>query len=231
MLENKKFVAWANENIIVVAGQTETEHPAEIEDAKGKAVPGCSLYPGLTCEQHKAIPGECRRPAEGLPAIEITNMMPNSWLVSPSGEVVQVESAVQQSAGKIEELVAEMQKEHGKPLTWKKYKKYQEAFELGDTALGGGKLKAAIKAFQKVEKDAKKLPEAMKEEVQKRLDAVNAKAAEAFAGIRDGSEDLTVKLKAANKLKTEVGARFKQGYLPIVDEIKVWLKEAKARAK
>ncbi len=66
MLENKKFVAWANENLIVVVGHTQADHPTEITDDKGKKTPGCPLYVGMTCEQHRAIPGECRSPADGL---------------------------------------------------------------------------------------------------------------------------------------------------------------------
>ena len=69
MLENGKFVDWANENIIVVVGHTEDKHPTEYEDEKGKMAPGCPLYRGLTCEQHRAITGECRNASDDLPKI------------------------------------------------------------------------------------------------------------------------------------------------------------------
>ncbi len=229
MLENKKFVEWANENIVVVIGHTQTDHPTEVEDAKGKKVTGCPLYKGMTCEQHRAIPGQCGNPGEGMPEVKSTNMMPNSWLVSPSGEVTKIEGADQQSGGKIEELVAEIQKAAGKHLSYKKYSKYLGSFEASDAALRGDKLKDAIKELAKVEKDAKKLPEGMKAEVTKRFDAINAKAVEALEAIKAG--DAAVGVKAANKLKTVVGKRFKRGYLPVVDQIKAWLKEAKAAAK
>ena len=230
MLENKKFVAWANENLVVVIGHTQEDHPTEYEDAKGKMQPGCPLYKGMSCEEHRAIPRECMSPPEGFPAVKSTNMMPNSWLVSPSGEVTQIASADQQSAGKIEEIVMESQKEAGKHLTWKKYSKHLESFEASDAALRDGKLKDAIKALMKVEKVAKKLPEGMQAEVGARVDGINAKAVEAFEEIKAG-EDTAAALKAANKLKNEVGARFKRGYLPVVDEIKTWIKETKAAAK
>lgn len=229
MLENKKFVEWANENLIVVVGHTQEDHPTEFEDAKGKKQPGCPLYRGMTCEEHRAIPRECMSPGEGMPAVKSTNMMPNSWLVGPDGEVSKIESAVQQSAGKIEELVMARQKEAGKHLTWKKYSKYLESFEASDTAMRDDKLKVAIKALQKVEKDTKKLPEGMSAEVEKRIEAINAKAVEKFEALKEG--DIAAAMKAANKLKTEVGARFKRGYLPVVEDIKAWLKEAKASAK
>ena len=227
MLENKKFVAWANENLVVVIGHTQEDHPTEHEDAKGKMQPGCPLYRGMTCEEHRAIPRECMSPPEGMPAVKSTNMMPNSWLVTPSGEVTQISGADQQSAGKIEEIVMASQKEAGKHLTWKKYGKYLESFEASDAALAEDKLKAAIKALMKVEKDTKKLPDGMKAQVDKRVEAINAKAVEAFEALKEGDDAI----KAANKLKNEVGARFKRGYLPVVDEIKTWLKEAKAAAK
>ncbi|MDJ0523610.1 MAG: hypothetical protein QNJ90_16185 [Planctomycetota bacterium] len=228
MLENKKFVAWANENIVVVVGHTETGHPTEIEDDKGKKTPGCPLYKGLTCEQHRALPGECRNPEDGLPKLESTNLMPNSWLVFPDGTVTQVESAVQQVPGKIEDLVAEKQKEIGKHLTWKKYTKYSETFATFDEALGADKLKDALKALKKVEKDTKKLPEGMVAEVDKRVDGLNKAAQEKLASIQDGEDEVAAKIKAANKLKNEVAARLKRGYLPVVEEIKDWVKRAKA---
>lgn len=231
MLENKKFVEWANENIVVVVGHTEDKHPTEYEDDKGKKVPGCPVYRGLTCEQHRAITGECRNPPDDLPKIEVGNGMPNSWLVAPDGTVVALEPADQQVASKIEDKVAELQKAAGKHLTWKKYGKYLDAFETGDAAVREGELKAAIKAYQKVEKDAKKLPAGMTAEVDKRLEALNAKAVEALEAIKTGDEEVVKRLKAANKLKNEVGLRFKRGYLPVVDEIKTWIKETKAAAK
>ncbi|MDA1196295.1 MAG: hypothetical protein O2894_14090 [Planctomycetota bacterium] len=226
MLENKGFVEWANENLVVVVGHNEENHATEYEDDKGKKQPGCPLYHGLTCEQHRAIPSECMNPGEGLPKVQSGNMMPNSWLVTPSGEVSAIESADQQSAGKIEDLVTEMQKAAGKVLSHKAYTKYLESFEASDTALREGNLKDALKELMKVEKDAKKLPDGLNAEVDARVDAVNAKAVEQFEAIKAG--DAAEAMKAANKLKTEVGARMKRGYLPIVEDIKTWLKEAKA---
>jgi len=185
------------------------------------------VYPGLTCEQHRAIPRECSNPPEGMPKLTSTNLMPNSWFVTPDGTVTQVESSAQQVAGKIQDLVVAMEKDVGKPLTWKKYTKYLAAFETSDKALADGKLKDAIKALQKVEKDTKKLPEGMKSEVAKRIDALNAKAEAEFTAIKDGEGETPAKVKAANKLKSVVGLRFKRGYLPVVDEIKTWIKTAK----
>ena len=230
MLENKKFVDWANENILVVVGHSEENHPTEYEDDKGKKQPGCPLYHGMTCEEHRAIARECMSPAEGIPPVKNTGRMPNTWLVSPSGEVTAFEPADQQSAGKIEEIITTAQKEAGKHLTWKKYSKYRESFDAIDAALGEDKLKDALKALKKVEKDTKKLPDGMKAEVDKRVEALNAKAVEAFDALKEG-DDVAAALKAANKLKNDVGARLKRGYLPVVEDIKAWLKEAKAKAK
>ena len=228
MLENKNFVEWANENVVVVVGHSETEHPTEVEDEKGTKTPGCPLYKGLTCEQHRAIVGECRNPGEGLPKLESTNLMPNSWFVTPDGTVTQVEAEAQQVAGKIEELVAEMQKTAGKSLPYKKYEKYLEAFQATDAAITDGKLKDAIKALQKVEKDEKKLPDGMKADVDKRIESLDKAAQAQFDAISGGEDDTAAKLKAANKLKSDVGARFKRGYLPVVEKITAWIKESKA---
>lgn len=230
MLENKKFVDWANENIVVVIGHSEENHPTEFEDDKGKMQPGCPLYRGMTCEEHRAIARECGSPAEGIPAVKNTGRMPNTWLVSPSGEVTAFEPADQQSAGKIEDIITEAQKAAGKHLTWKKYGKYRESFQAIDAALGENELKDALKELKKIEKDSKKLPDAMNAEIDKRVEALNAKAVEALEAIKAG-DDVKAALKEGNKLKTAVGARLKRGYLPVVEDIKAWLKEAKAKAK
>ena len=106
MLENEDFVKFANENIICVVGHNDEGHPTETEDEKGKKTPGCPLYPGLECKQHRSIMGEVGRPPEGMPKIEMPNGVPNSWLVAPDGTVERIEGADQQSAGKVQELAA-----------------------------------------------------------------------------------------------------------------------------
>ena len=68
----------------------------------------------------------------------------------------------------------------------------------------------------------------MKAEVDKRVEALDKAATDKFEALKEGSEELAAKIKAANKLKTEVGKRLKRGYLPIVDKLKDWIKQAKA---
>jgi hypothetical protein len=164
-----------------------------------------------------------------LPKIEVANTMPNSWLVSPSGEVVKIEPTDQQVAGKIMDLADEMQKKAGKALSYKKYEKYEKYLQETDTAVDSGALKDAIKALKKVEREERHLTDALKKQVDGRFQAINAKAMEQFEQIKSG--DAAAAVKAANKLKSEVGSRFKRGYLPVVEAIKTWLKEARSKAK
>ena len=58
MLENKGFIEWANENIVVVVGHTEKEHPAEVEDAKmeiawGSQIRSYVLHPYRMVKDHR----------------------------------------------------------------------------------------------------------------------------------------------------------------------------------
>jgi hypothetical protein len=231
VLENDEFVEWANENVVVVVGHTDENHPTETEDEKGKKVPGCPVYPGLTCEQHRAMTGECLNPAQGLPKIAVGNGMPNSWLVAPDGTVEAIESADQQVASKIQELIEAIQKKAGKVVPWKKYEKIQQAFEEGDKAVEAADWKAALAAYGRVAKDAAKMPATITERLDKRVEALNSKVAEAFGTLRDGGEDAGAQWKAVTDLRGKVAAKVGAKPLPALAEIDAWLKDHKSPPK
>lgn len=231
MLENEKFVEWANENVIVVVGHTETEHPTEVEDEKGKKSPGCPMYLGLTCEQHRAITGECLNPGEGLPKIEVGNGMPNSWLVGPDGVVEAIAPVEQQVSGKIQELIEAIQKKAGKVVPFKKYETVLKGFDDGDKAIEAGDLKAALVAYGKVAKEAAKMGETVNQRLDKKLDLVNVKAEEAYLVVKESDKDATAKWKAMTELRAKVAAKVGTKSLPVLAEIDQWIKDNKVPAK
>lgn len=230
MLENEDFVKFANENVICVVGHNDTNHEAEVEDAKGKKSPGCALYPGLQCKQHQDIMGEVGRPPEGMPKIEMPNGVPNSWLVGPDGTVQQVSGADQQSAGKVQELAEALQKTCGKAIGWKDYGKLLESFEAGEKATGSGEWKAAITAYQAIEKKAGKMPASVGERLTKRVDELNAKVVEAFEAVK-AVEDAVQRDKDMKALKAKVAAKIGPKALPVLADIDAWLKANPAPAK
>jgi len=229
VLENEDFVKFANENVICVVGHNDTGHAAEVEDAKGKKAPGCPLYPGMTCKEHQDIMGEVGRPPEGMPKIDMPNGVPNSWLVAPDGTVQRIEGADQQSAGKIQELAEELQKKAGKAIGWKDYEKLSTAFETGLKATDEGDWKAAILAYQQIEKKAAKMPASVGERLGKRVEELNAKVVEAFEAAK-AVEDAAQRDKDMKALKAKVSSKIGAKALPVLTDIDAWLKANPAPA-
>lgn len=223
MLDNEDFVKFANENIICVVGHNDTGHPAEIEDEKGNKTPGCPLYPGLSCKDHQAVNQQVMNPPEGCPKIELPNGVPNSWLVAPDGTVERIESADQQSAGKVQELAEALQKKAGKAIGWKDYSKINDAFEDGAKAVESGDFKAALTAYAQVDKKAAKMPASVGERLGKQVEALNAKIAGAFEALK-GAQDPVQRDKDVKALKSKILTKLGGKALPVVADIDAWLK-------
>ena len=222
MLENEDFVKWANENIVVVVGHNDTGHDATVEDAKGKKVAGCPLYPGLQCKEHQDIMGQVINPAEGLPKIDMPNGVPNSWLIAPDGTVEAIPGADQQSADKVKELAEAMQKTAGKVMTWKNYEKINTGFDSGAKAVEAGDFKVAIGHYAALDKQAAKLPGVAKR-LKERVAELNAKVVEAFEALK-AEEDAAKRDKEMKALRAKVAAKIGTATLPVLADIDAWLK-------
>ncbi|MHC5010875.1 MAG: hypothetical protein ACYTG6_08000 [Planctomycetota bacterium] len=230
MLENDKFIKWANENILVVVGHTQADHEfEEVESEEGESVKQCLLYPGLTCDQHEAMARDPRSESGDLPTIEHKSGVPNSWLVSPTGEVREIDPQDQQQYKAIIELVEAWQDELGNHLTLSKYEKYRELLAEGDAAIEAADWKAALKAYAKVERDARKLTEALLANLTARIEQLDAAIRESMEAIRDSGEDVAEQLKAARALDRQIAVRLKSGYLPVREDLAAFIKELKAQ--
>jgi hypothetical protein len=236
VLENEDFITWANENIVTVVGhdgatgENKPHESVEFKDPKTKETSQvCPLYEGLTCEEHKAIRREASAPKDDFGKIDVPSGFPNTWMVGPDGVVERVEGKDQSTAGKLEELLTEFQKKYeGKPLTLKKYEAYRKSFTDGDAALEAGKWRVALAAYAKIDADAKKLPKGLTDRVKAKVDAANERIAARFAELKDGDLDAAAKLKAVKAMRSEVGAKFSTGFLPVVADLDTWIKEQAA---
>jgi hypothetical protein len=236
VLEDDDFIAWANENVVIVlghdgaVGDKEQHKPVEVTDPKTKEKKEiCPLYDGLTCEEHKAIRRDAASPKDGLGKIDIPSGFPNTWMVGPDGTVEKIDPKDQQVAKNVEDaLVAFQKKFEGKPLPWKKYDAHRKSISEGDKALEEGKWKAALAAYAKVDADAKKLPKGMLDRLKAKLDAANEKIVAKFAELRDGEGDAAAKAKSVKALRADVGAKFSTGALAVVAEMDTWIKESAA---
>jgi hypothetical protein len=238
VLEDDDFIAWANENVVIVVGHDgatgdkEQHKPVETTDPKTKEKREiCPLYDGLTCDEHKAIRRDASSPKDGFGKIDVPGGFPNTWMVGPDGVVERIDPKDQQVAKNVQDaLVAFQKKYEGKPLPWKKYDAHRKSIADGDKALEEGKWKAALAAYAKVDADAKKLPKGFQERLKAKLDASNEKIAAKFAEIRDGEGDAAAKAKAVKALRAEVGAKFSTGNLAVVADLDAWIKENGAPA-
>src|SRR6058998_1710550 len=100
----------------------------------------------------------------------------------------------------------DFQKKFRLKIPGKKFLTFVAAIADGDKAAEAGKWKDALAAYAKVDAEGKKLS-SLQPEVKAKVDALNAKVADAFAKARDGDGDLAAKGKAVKALRAEVSAR------------------------
>jgi hypothetical protein len=269
VLEDEDFIAWANENVVVLVGNgngTGTHKTgAKDDDAKGgkkdddkKGIPrpegeepdakpeegdskpeeptagpaadvDCTYYPGLKCAEHVKALQDVRKPPEGVPEIPEWKGIPATFLVGPEGTVEECNE--DRAPSSLQNAVEDLQKRLKlKTVSFKKYEGYLKAMADGDAAVEAGKWKAALAAYAKVDKDAKKLP-GLTVRLGKRLEAMNAKVLEAFGKAKEEA-DAAARLKAVKALRAEAGAKLASaGALPVVADLDAWIKENAAPAK
>ncbi len=249
MFENAGFIAWAAENAVLVVGHEGTNHkkkeaakePASDGDDKdskdGKddgamgeeptpsanapvvaSADGCLLYPGITCAEHEKVAEDAKE--TGTPKLAFKGW-PTSFMVGPDGTF---EKHTSDRAPKtcMDALTA-YQKQFKIKITGKKYLGFVTAMSDGDKAVEAGKWKDALVAYAKIDAEGKKLS-ALRAELPARIEAMNAKIAEAFAKAKDGEGDATAKFKEIQAMRATLSTKLTVGALPVVAEIDAWLK-------
>jgi hypothetical protein len=267
VLENEDFIAWANENVVVLVGNEngsgkhetgEKSGDKKDDDKKGIAKPDedgggeppkepagetapepassepaadvpCTYYPGIKCSEHVQACRDVRKPPEGgAPEIPEWKGIPASFLITPDGNVADCKA--DRAPSSLQKEIEELSKEKKlKTLAFKKYEGYLKAIADGDEAVEASKWKAALAAYAKVDKDAKKVP-GVAARLPKRLEAMNAKVVEAFEKAK-AEGDAAAKLKAVKALRADVAAKLSTGALPVVADLDAWIKENAAPAK
>jgi hypothetical protein len=234
VLQNDEWVAWANENVVLVVGhdgatgENKQHEPTKITDAKSKEEKEiCPLYTGLTCAEHKQIVHDVSSPPDGFGKIDVPGGFPNSWMVGPDGKVEKLEGKDAGIPKNLEDALVAFQKKYdAKPIPAKTWDKLKKALADGDAALEAGKLKDALAAYAKVDSDglAKKQKHLI-DKVKAKTDAVNAKAVAQLAEIKDGSAAPADKVKALKALRDQIGAKLSFGNLAVVADVDALLKD------
>ena len=240
MFDNDDFIAWANENIVVAVGHNtstpgnEQHKPVKETDPKTKEEREvCPKYPGLTCEEHKAVATAAEQsPPEGWAKMPESKGIPNNAVFHPDGTVEKLENKdVMVAKTAIDTLTAKQpNKKDDKPVPFKKWDAYRKSFEDADKAVADGKWKAALAALAKVDADGKKLSKGLTEKLVAKVKDVDEKVGARFGEIKDGSGDDAAKLKETKALRAEVGQKLAAATLAVVADLDAWIKEHAAPA-
>jgi hypothetical protein len=240
VLENADFIAWANENVVLVVGHKGSQHkppaakdskdpktgkgakddpaPPPEEPAPNGAADGCSLYPGLSCAEHEKIMEDAT--TGGTPKLEVKGY-PTSYMVAPDGTFVKHTSDREPKA--CMNALIDYQKKFKIKIPGKKYAGYIATVADGDAAVAAGKWKDALTAYGKIDAEGKKLA-SLQTELKGKVDALNAKVVEAFGRLKDGDGDAVAKNKSIKSLRADVSAKLSTGALPVLADIDEWLK-------
>lgn len=233
VFEKDDFIAWANENVVTMVGHNgasggkEDHKPTEVTDPKTKEKTSvCPKYVGVTCAEHQACATDAHNPQGDLPKIPQKETAPSTYLVSPSGEVTEIEGVERSNPKAIMEKVTALTKKlDAKPVLYKKWQEYRQALADGDKAVAEGKWKAALAAYLKVDADSKKLSKPLADRLKTTLEVANAKIVARLDEIKGGVEDDAGKLKLVKALRADVGQKFSTGTLPVVATLDDALKE------
>ena len=258
MLENSEFIAWANENVVMVVGHQGTGHgayaakkggeeakPADPKPEDPKAddpkPEGDASSEGGTPEAKPAGEKECTI-YPGITCAEHEKIHEDAKTGSPSVEfqgwpssfmvgpdgTVEKHTRDRVTKDCIDDLL-DFQKKFKVKISWKKWNAHLDALAAGEKAAEEGRFKAAFAAYASIEKEGKKLS-SLQLALPAKVEALNARVTDAFAKTRDASDDPAEKVKAIRALRGEVSAKLLKACLPVLAEIDAWLKANPAPA-
>jgi hypothetical protein len=244
VFEDPEFIAWANENVVLLVGHAKAGHKTidVAKPAKGEPKQQCALYPGITCDDHDTVMKEAAVTAAGsadkdkdkpaakpkkgeakpvLPKMELKGF-PSSFMLTPDGIFEKHEA--DRATGSCRDKLIEYQKKFDEhPIPYSKWADVKKGLDEADAALKAGKLKPGFDALVKVDKDlAGQFPKAMDESWKTRLEALDKKVAAKVAEAKKAKDPAAAK-KAVQALHDDFGAALTAGPLPSVADMDAFL--------
>ena len=205
----------------------------EAKGYDGEPVFNCTLYPGLTCQQHCDAAVDVDGPRdEFLVKVPFITLCPNSWLVPPVGEPVQIEEEHQFVVAKVKNAVTGMQKTLGETVSKQTYEQVKNAVSAFDSALEDDEFSKALQALANVEGLVKKPHAALRTLVTNRLAELDDPVRWAFEDFAEpGSKDetpLATRVAGVRSLVKTVDVSIYGASIPSLQAMKAWLdKQAK----
>lgn len=187
VLENQDFVRFTHEALALLVAHNELGHEETREtDSYGEEARRCSLYPGLSCRDHldAAVDVDVARDEE-LVKVPFVELCPNTWLVSPTGEVSQLTEEEQFSPAKVRSRVEALQKTLGKPLSPDAFPRMQDLLAKSDAAAEEERWKDALTHLSSLLAPVKEPHAALLALVRARLEDVDGDAVYDFEDLRD----------------------------------------------
>ena len=242
VLEDAEFIAWASDNVVVLVAHKPTSHKKfdVAKPAKGEPKSVCSVYPGMTCDEHNQIFKDlvkepatkdekdkkptAKKKAEAKDALPLVDMagFPSSFLISPSG-TIEKHGGDRAPASCRSGIEAFQAKYDENPVPVSKWDDVKAAFGDAEKAFTSSKWKAALDALVKMEAAVGgKLPKAWVEKEKAKIDAINAKVVARFAEIKRGKDADAVKT-AVKALHDDVAVTLAAGALPVVADLDAFL--------
>lgn len=196
VLQNEKYIKFANENTVEVMVLGSLEKGIEKQDKKAetytKKVNGQDVeylveFPNLTVQDIEAV----KKSKAGT--FNDSGAIPFTVVVDPHTEAVLWRHVGGFGSGTLMDAVKEARKEldkaHGKGLSRKTLSDLAAAEAASAAALAEGEFAAALAALAKVEKDAKDWPQTLQARVARSRQAVIAAAEKALGHIEASAAD------------------------------------------
>ena len=161
---------------------------------------------------------------EDLVKVPFIELCPNTWLVPPVGEPVQIPETDQFVPAKIEKQVEALRKQHGPTLTPEAFGQIRNALAQADAALGEDAWRKALEALKGIASHAPTPHAALTKLVQARLDAIGEPVGWAFDDLEEGGAPGAERRAAVKALVEAVDVEVYGRKLPVLARMQAWLK-------
>jgi hypothetical protein len=226
VLENDGFEKWAEDRVVVLVAHNELGHEEVEEETKeGEAVRRCTLYPGLACRDHLGIAVDIDNArGEGLVKVPFIELCPNSWTVSPTGEVTPIPEDDQFDPKRIREQVEGLQKGLGPILSRERFEKVTEQWDRVQPAIDEERWAEALDALSAAMGEAKEPQAPLRALVEAHLASIDEGVTFAFEEIRDDdARPLPERREAVRALLATADREVLGSRIPATTAMREWL--------
>lgn len=214
---------------MALVAHNEKGHPeTEGTDAYGEQVRRCSLYPGLSCNEHvdAAVDVDTGRD-DGLVKVPFQELHPSTWLVAPTGGVTQVPEDDQFLPARIRARVEALQKTLGAAVPAKQGAGLLDLARKADEALDAERWRDALGHLAALGQAVKPPHAALEAWLGERVERADRNVTWAFEELRESKRTTDAEKRvAAERLLAAVDVEVLGARPPVHAALKAWLDAA-----